>query len=114
MANGTVAESNATVCGIEFAREAEARRVMDVLPKRFAKYGLKVHPEKTRLVRFARPPMAERRAERPETFDFLGFTHYWGKSHRGNWVLKRGQRQAASQRYLPLRKTAKPGPENCG
>lgn len=80
---------------IGFAREEDASRVMDVLTKRFAKYGLTVHPDKTRLVRFARPPLAESRAEHSGTFDFLGFTHYWGKSHRGNWVLKR---KAASSR----------------
>ena len=74
-----------------FAREDDARRVMDVLPKRLGKYGLRPHPEKTRLVRFERPPYRSKptREERPETFDFLGFTHYWAKSRKGNWVIKR-------------------------
>jgi RNA-directed DNA polymerase len=85
---------------IGFAREEDAYRVMDVLPKRFAKYGLTVHPDKTRLVRFSRPPQAGLRAERPETFDFLGFTHYWGKSHRGNWVLKRKTASSRLRRGL--------------
>ena len=40
-----------------FAREADARRVLDVLPKRFGKYGLTLHPDKTRLVPFRRPPI---------------------------------------------------------
>src|ERR1700678_3367832 len=71
-----------------FTCEEDARRVMDVLPKRFEKYGLAIHPEKTRLVPFERP---SDRPKRPETsartpagtFDLLGFTHYWGLSRQG-------------------------------
>lgn len=77
-----------------FSREDDARRVMEVLPKRFGKYGLALHPEKTRLVEFRRP---DRRPPsgtggsggRPGTFDLLGFTHYWGLSRKGRWVVKR-------------------------
>jgi RNA-directed DNA polymerase len=77
-----------------FACEEDARRVMDVLPKRFGKYGLTLHPTKTRLVRFQRPPHRPPAAEagpgpRPETFDLLGFTHSWGRSRKGAWVVKR-------------------------
>ena len=76
-----------------FTREDDARRVLDVLPKRFGKYGLAVHPEKTRLVPFRRPPYAARpgqpQANPPGTFDLLGFTHYWARSLKGNWVVKR-------------------------
>jgi len=71
---------------IVFASEHDARRVAAVLPRRLARFGLEVHPDKTRLVAF-RPP---RRTEgpsgndlKPGTFDFLGFTHYWGRSRRG-------------------------------
>jgi len=74
--------------------ERDARRVLDVLPKRFGRYGLRLHPDKTRLVRFHRPP--RRRDHKrpppdrtPGTFDLLGFTHYWGLSRNGNWVVKR-------------------------
>ena len=79
---------------IGVAREDDAKRIMDVLPKRMSKYGLTVHPEKTRLARFE-PPQAddseteERDPPEPRTFDFLGFTHYWGRSQRGAWVVKR-------------------------
>lgn len=76
-----------------FEREADARRVMAVLAKRFAKYGLTLHPEKTRLVDF-RKPSGE--AERPDSFDFLGFTHFWGRSRKGNWVI---QRKTAKSRF---------------
>jgi group II intron reverse transcriptase/maturase len=79
---------------IGFTDEQDARRVLDVLPKRFGRYGLRLHPEKTRLVRFRRPP---RRSDHkrppsdrgPGTFELLGFTHYWGLSRRGNWMVKR-------------------------
>jgi group II intron reverse transcriptase/maturase len=75
-----------------FEVEGDARRVLDVLPKRFGKYGLTLHPEKTRLVPFqgrrpGAPPCS--RDERSGTFDFLGFTHYWGRTLKGNWAVKR-------------------------
>jgi group II intron reverse transcriptase/maturase len=73
---------------IVFANEGDARRVMAVLSKRLAKYGLRLHPEKTRLVAFGRPRSGGRE-DRPGTFDFLGFTHYWGKSRRGSPVVRR-------------------------
>jgi group II intron reverse transcriptase/maturase len=78
---------------IIFAREEDARRVMDVLPKRFDKYGLKLHPEKTRLVPFRKPEDSRSSSGSGSvgegTFDLLGFTHYWGRSLKGNWVVKR-------------------------
>jgi group II intron reverse transcriptase/maturase len=77
-----------------FACEADARRVLAVLPQRFGKYGLTIHPDKTRLVPFVRPPSRPAAAGRlrvppPGSFDFLGFTHYWSRSKRGYWVVKR-------------------------
>lgn len=78
---------------IGFRDQRDAQRVLEVLPKRFGKYGLSVHPTKTRLVPFSPPPAkAEGQsgtgADRPGTFDLLGFTHYWGRSLRGYWVIK--------------------------
>ena len=75
---------------LAFEREDDAARVMKVLPKRLAAYGLEMHAEKTRRVRFVRPPLrrTERsRAEKRETFDFLGFTHYWRRTRRGGWAI---------------------------
>src|SRR5262249_33414783 len=77
-----------------FEREDDATRVFDVLPKRFGEYGLKLHPEKTRMVMFCRPPRCPPReggggTEANGTFDFLGFTHYWGRSRAGTTVVKR-------------------------
>ena len=79
---------------IGFTREDDARRVWDVLPKRFDKYGLTVHPEKTRLIPFRRPSPAPTRkgqplVDPPGTFDLLGFSHYWARSRKGRWVVKR-------------------------
>jgi len=77
---------------IAFAQESDARRVYEVLPKRFAKFGLELHPEKTRLVPFKRPPPSKdddgRRGVAQETFDLLGFTLFWAKSTQGYWVIK--------------------------
>jgi len=75
---------------VGFSDKQDAIRIMEVLPKRFGKFGLTLHPEKTRLVPFNRPRKAEQKPG-PEcgTFDFLGFTHYWGRSLKGNWVVRR-------------------------
>lgn len=72
---------------IVFNQAADARRVMDVLPKRFERYGLTIHDQKTRLEGFSRPSGKGR--GKSGSFAFLGFTHYWGKSRKGRWVVKR-------------------------
>lgn len=74
-----------------FSSERDARRVLEVLPKRLGRYGLVLHPEKTRLVEFRRPrrggpPLPQ---DGPGSFDMLGFTHYWGRSRSGSWVVKK-------------------------
>ena len=76
---------------IVFANREDALRVMEVLPKRMGKYGLAVHPGKTCLVDFRDPWQRSRRHDnsKPETFDLLGFTHYWGKSRKGNPTVRR-------------------------
>jgi group II intron reverse transcriptase/maturase len=75
---------------VGFSDKQDALRMMEVLPKRFAKFGLTVHPEKTRLVPFNRPRREDQKPdEECGAFDFLGFTHYWGRSLKGNWVVKR-------------------------
>ena len=77
---------------IGFTHRRDAERIYRVIFRRFEKYGLKLHPEKTRLVAFGRPERAGRdgdEAHEPETFDFLGFTHYWGRSRKGYWVIRR-------------------------
>ena len=102
----------ATHLVIIFEHERDARRVLDVLPKRLAKYGLTLHPEKTRLIDFQRP---DRRtpasldangdaSSRPGTFDLLGFTHYWAMSRKGYWVVK--QKTAADRFRRTLKRIA--------
>lgn len=91
---------------VVLSRRDDARRVLDVLPKRFGKYGLELHPEKTRLVRFRRPPKDGVRGEGvakldgPECFDLLGFTHQWARSRIGNWVVKLRTSSARVSRTL--------------
>ncbi|MBW1723665.1 MAG: group II intron reverse transcriptase/maturase [Deltaproteobacteria bacterium] len=69
--------------------KADAERIMAVLPKRFERFALRLHPEKTRLIRFTRPGPGNNREGRPGSFDFLGFMHYWARSRKGIWVVKR-------------------------
>jgi RNA-directed DNA polymerase len=87
-----------------FACEEDARRVLEVLPKRFGKYGLTLHPDKTRLVAFQRPRAASSGSatgfEPPGSFDFLGFTHHWGLSRRGYWVVRRRTSRSRFNRAL--------------
>jgi len=77
---------------IVFSNRDAALLVKEMLSERFAEYGLTVHPEKTRLVDFRHPSHSDRKREgqsKPDTFDLLGFTHYWGKSRKGNWTVKK-------------------------
>jgi group II intron reverse transcriptase/maturase len=85
---------------IVFQLKYDADRVMAVISKRFEKYGLAVHPDKAKLIDFRSPNHTDRCREeksndnekvrrRPETFDLLGFTHYWGKTFKGSWAVKR-------------------------
>ncbi len=67
-----------------FDRKDEAEKVLEVLHKRLEKFGLQLHPEKTRLIDFTRSWTRNREA----TFSFLGFTFYWGKSRRGKPTVK--------------------------
>jgi hypothetical protein len=83
---------------VGFEREDEANRFLIELRERLRKFGLELHDDKTRLLRFGRYA-AERRAKRgegkPETFEFLGFTHISGKTRAGRFLLVR---QSSSKR----------------
>jgi RNA-directed DNA polymerase len=91
---------------ILFEHEEDARRVLAVLPKRFGKYGLALHPEKTRLVPFHQPRPPGWRGRRdpnrpePESFDLLGFTHVWARTLRGTWVVRQKTAQSRLTRAL--------------
>jgi hypothetical protein len=82
-----------------FESEDDARRVLAVLHKRMAKFGLTLHPEKTRLIPFARPRRTDR-GTGPGTFDFLGFTMYWCRTRRGSWRLGMKTRKARIQKAI--------------
>ena len=82
-------------------QESDCRRLMAVLPKRFDRFGLSIHPEKTVMIKFSKPSSRKGSDNGNGTFDFLGLTHYWTKSRRGYWVIKR---QTARKR---LRRTKK-------
>ena len=90
---------------IAVSRREEAERILEVLHMRFGKYGLELHPDKTRLVEFLRPNRVKREGQgaavgRRGTFDLLGFTHYWDMSHRGNWTVKRKTAKSRFKRAL--------------
>lgn len=86
-----------------FTSQEDARRVMEVLPKRMGKYGLTLHPEKTRLVEF-RPPRPGDKGQGPRSFDLLGLTLHWGKSRRGKPVVR--HKTAASRLRRGLKRVA--------
>jgi RNA-directed DNA polymerase len=77
------------ICMVEHADEAQ--RIIEALRKRFAKFDLELHPEKTRVVSFGRfeRERASKQNRRPNTFDFLGFNHYCGKNRKGKFILVR-------------------------
>lgn len=73
-----------------FQYREDAEKVLEVLPKRFAKFGLTLHPEKTRLIafgRFAQGEAKKRGKKKPDTFDFLGFTHICARSRQGKFTV---------------------------
>ena len=85
---------------IVFASERDAQRVQEVLPKRMAKYGLTIHPDKTRLTRFSKP---DGRGGGPEReVPLLGFGLHWRKSRKGNWVVQAKTHRTRLNRALRL------------
>lgn len=83
---------------IGFEREEEARRVRVVLEKRLKRFGLTLHPDKTRLLPFWRPPTTQQRGQGPGTFDFVGFTLYWRRTRTGHWRMGCKTRRASLRR----------------
>jgi group II intron reverse transcriptase/maturase len=84
---------------IGFERREDAERVLEVLPKRMQRFGLTLHPDKTRLFEFRRPPRTHT-GKGPGTFDFLGFTLYWQRSMRGTWRVSFKTRRARLARAV--------------
>ena len=93
-----------------FEHESDARGMMAALKQRLSKFGLALHEDKTRLLmfgRFAAERRAERKLGRPETFDFLGFTHYCDKTRNGRFIVRRKtQRKRMIRKLKDLRREA--------
>lgn len=88
---------------IVFEREQDARRVLDVLPKRFERYGLTIHPDKTKLIPFHQPrrfPPKRGGPPPPGSFDLLGFTHAWQQTRAKTWFVKRSTAKSRLSRAL--------------
>jgi RNA-directed DNA polymerase len=83
-----------------FERQDDAERVMDVLGKRMGRFGLTLHPDKTRLLRFRRPPAGQTGGKGPATFDFLGFTLHWRRARSGRWGMMGKTRSARLRRSV--------------
>jgi len=81
-----------------YALKGDAEKVFRVLPKRFERFGLSIHPEKSRMVQFSRPYW--RQGKGPGTFAFLGFDHYWDKTRSGGWTIKRKTQGKRLRRFL--------------
>ncbi len=86
-----------------FELRGDAQRFLRALKARFSRFGLELHPEKTRLIEFGRFAEKDRRARgerRPETFDFLGFTHYCRRTRKGRFGLGRKPERKRMSRTL--------------
>lgn len=84
--------------------QVDANKTMRVLYKRFEKYGLTIHPDKSKRVHFRWPSRFSKKSK-TGTFDFLGFTHFWARSRNNHWVVKRQtmrKRQAKAMRVIYL------------
>jgi hypothetical protein len=111
-----VQSPRATRLVIGFERHDDAQRVLAALEERMGDSGLTLHPDKTCLVPFRRPPAGQGDGKGPATFDFLGFTFYWGRARNGCWCmwcktrharLARAKRSVAEwcrrHRHLPVK-----------
>jgi RNA-directed DNA polymerase len=96
---GGVRLLSATRLVIAFERQDDAERVADALHKRMGRYGLTLHPEKTRLFAFV-PPRGGNSGKGSASFDLLGFTLYWRRTHRGNWAMWCKTRRARVSRAI--------------
>jgi hypothetical protein len=85
---------------IGFEYKDDAKRVMDALGERLGHFGLTLHPDKTRLLPFRRPPKRQEDGKGRATFDFLGFTFYWARTRKGRWAMTCKTRSASLRRFI--------------
>jgi RNA-directed DNA polymerase len=93
-----------------FQNTDDAERFYKVLPKRLEKFGLKLHVEKSSIIKSGslHAKEAERNGERLETYKFIGFTCYWGKSRSGKWRLKfKSRADRLAKKLVSMRKHLK-------
>jgi hypothetical protein len=83
---------------IGFEREEDAWRVRAVREKRLGRFGLTLHPDKTRLWPFWRPSTTQQRGQGPASFDFLGCTFSWRRTRTGHWRMGCKTRRASLRR----------------
>ena len=95
---------------IGFERREDAQRVAEVLGKRMERFGLRLHPEKTRLIAFERPEAGQRGGKGPGTFEFLGFTMYWRRTRSGRWQMWCKTRSKGLWRFNRTRRRMVPAP----
>jgi hypothetical protein len=93
-----------------FENEADAQEMLKALKERLARFGLALHEDKTCLIEFGRLPAQTRRRlgeRRPETFAFLGFTHYCGWTRDGRFIVKhKTESKRLSRKLTALRQEA--------
>lgn len=82
--------------------ESDASRIMEVMSKRFGRYNLALHPEKTVLIPFARPKSHDKAGKGKGTVEFLGFTFYWSRSRQGYWVIKKKTARKRLSRFMRM------------
>src|SRR4030088_511342 len=96
-ARGHRRHGDRALCGRHRGRlEADGRRFLDRMRERLQEFALTLHPEKTRLITFGRLAAAQRAKlglGKPETFDFLGFTHICGRTRQGRFQIRRKSRR---------------------
>ena len=80
-------------------KQSDARMIEQALKDRFKKFSLTLHPKKTRTISFSRkePENAKRQGRKPNTFEFLGFTHFWQCSFEGGWYMM--SRRTSAKRF---------------
>ena len=85
---------------IGFEYKDDAKRVMDALGRRMEHFGLTLHPDKTRLLPFRRPPKRREGGKGRATFDFVGFTFQWARTKKGCWAMFCKTRSASLRRII--------------
>lgn len=85
------------IIGCEY--ESDTQRIMKALPKRFNRFGLSLHPQKTKVIPFGKPRTGKKGKG---TFDFLGFTFYWGKTLKNYYVIKKKTARKRLNRFMRM------------